>query len=266
MPIARIDGDLCTFAVASACEGKRYRYSGTVYDSKLELNKILKRDGVDDSAIEFFKEPESWEQTKTSAITYLEKVIAQVDMDYEIHLTGKSNFRYKVATILPYKGNRSGIERPVHLDGVRQLYVDLYDAKVSVNMEADDAIGLAHDPDSDDLIVTRDKDLNCIPGKHFNWDKDAYELISETEADRYFYKQVLTGDTTDNILGLYGVGKESKLLKALDNINSADMMFNYVEDQYEKRFGHHVNMFLSENCKLLWILQKRKPNWEKYFA
>lgn len=264
MSVARIDADLCCFAVAAACEGRKYRYKGEVFDSKVLLNKILKDDGVDDSAVEFYKEPEPWEKAAESAISYLEDVIEKVGTDYEIYLTGKSNFRYQTATILPYKGNRSSIERPVHLDGIRQLYVDAYGAEMSINMEADDAIGLAHRVDRD-VIVTRDKDLNCIPGYHFDWTNDLGIIdISECEADRNFYKQVLIGDATDNILGLYGVGKDSKLVKQVMGLTDDREMFDLVQEQYEKRFGSYWLKFMTENCELLWILQQRSGKFREY--
>lgn len=262
--MVHIDGDICVYAVASACEGKRWRYKGVVYDSKIELNKLLKQDGVDDSAVESFSEPEEWVDCQTSAISYIENIINHCEDDYRVYLSGKSNFRYEVATIKPYKGNRSS-EKPVHFDAVRQFYKDYYDAIVTVRMEADDAIGLAHDPDTD-IIATRDKDLNCIPGLHYDWVKGSCSFITEDVADLSFYSQLLTGDSTDNILGLYGVSKESKLLKNLQDLKTNEERLQYVRSQYESRFGSYADTFLSETCNLVWILQKRTPYWSKWFA
>lgn len=259
-----IDGDLCVYAVASACEGKRYRYKGIVYDSKLELNKILKADGTNDSSVEFYTEPESWDSCRTSAISYLEAILDKFDDDCKIYLSGKSNFRYQIATIKPYKGNR-GLEKPVHFDAVRQFYVDYYGAVMSVGMEADDLIGLNHDPDTD-VIATRDKDLDCVPGIHYDWVKDSCRFIQELEADRHFYSQVLTGDATDNVLGLYGVSKDSKLLKNLKELTDPKDMFDFVRTQYESRFGSYWKLFMKETCELVWIKQKRKETWRAYFG
>ena len=261
--IARIDCDICCYAVASACDGKRWIYKGEEFESKLLLNKILQQDKVDDSVVTVTKTPAVWKSVQESACSYLEKIISVLDMDYELYISGKSNFRYQVATILPYKGNR-GIEKPFHLDAIRQFYVDFYGAKVSIQKEADDLIGEEYSQEDGDVIVTLDKDLNCIPGEHFNWQKGEYRFISELEADQHFYTQVLTGDPTDNIPGLYGVGKDSKLVKTIQSMEDDREIFNFVAEQYKKRFGSYWKQFMQENCKLLWILQRREPKWEKY--
>jgi len=263
--IANIDGDIVCYAVSSACDGKRYRYKGQVFDSKVQLNKILKADGVDDSAIETFYEPEPWDKVAKSTMSYIENIIEKVGIDYKVHLTGKSNFRYQVATIQPYKGNRVSIQKPVHLDAIRQFLVDNYDASVSVGMEADDTIGLDHRPGVD-IVATLDKDLNCIPGSHYNWMEDRLYEVSEQEADAAFYRQVITGDTTDNILGLYGLGAKAKVLDYINICDTEEEMFNLVAKEYQCRFGSYWKQFMLENCKLLWILQKRQPPYEAKFV
>lgn len=259
--IAHIDGDLITYAVSSACDGKRYRYKGEVFDSKVQLNKILKDDGVDDSAIETYYEPEPWEEVKNSTIKYIEGIISKFNIDYKVYLTGKSNFRYAIATIQPYKGNRASLQKPSHLDAVRQYLVDTYEASVSIGMEADDAIGLAHNVDTD-TIVTLDKDLNCIPGRHYNWHDDSTYEVNEHDADANFYRQVITGDSTDNIPGIYGMGAKAKVLTDISNCPTELEMFSLVAKEYKCRFGNYWRQFMLENCNLLWILQCRQPQFK----
>ncbi len=260
-PTANIDGDIIAYSVASACEGKRYLYKGEEFESKTQLNKILKDDGVDDSAITVTLNPEPWEFVRDSLVKYTEGIIESLaDLDPIIHLTGKSNFRYEVATIQPYKGNRSSISRPHHLDGCRQFLVDAYSAKVSTGMEADDTIGLAHQVGRD-TIATIDKDLDSIPGKHFNWIKNIFYEVTELEADANFYCQVITGDSTDNIPGLYGLGARAKVLETIRGLGTEEEMFSTVAKEYECRFGSYWKQFMRENCTLLWILQQREPKW-----
>lgn len=260
---ALVDGDLIVYAVAGSCEGNQWSYKGSIYTSKTELNEVLKQDGVTDAGIEKCKVPETWESCRKSVMSYLESILDFLDMDYKIYLSGSGNFRYTTATIQPYKGNRSSIERPFHYDNVRQFLVEAYSATVSSGIEADDAIGLDHDPDST-IITTTDKDLNCIPGMHYNWVQKKCYWVTEAEANRSFYSQVLTGDPTDNILGLYGVGPKSACVKALSLSGSERDMFNIVAGEYKCRFGSYWRQFMSENCELLWILQQRKPMWREY--
>ena len=252
------DLDIVVYVVGSACDGRHYMYKGQRWESKKELNKVLKEDGVDPMSIQVQKDPEPWSHVKKSLISYVENIFeATGSIDYEGFLTGKSNFRYGVATILPYKGNRSGVEKPHHYDAIRQFLVDNYEAKVTVDMEADDAIGLAHNG-KDTIITTTDKDLDVIPGDHYNWEKDKHYHVSELDADRNFYCQLLTGDPTDNILGLFGVGAKSQLVKNVRAMEDPREMHNYVAKQYEDRFGSYYYKFMEENARLLWILQNRK--------
>jgi hypothetical protein len=234
-------------------------YKGSRWENKEVLNRQLKRDGVNSSACTEHKEPEPWENVRKSLVSFTDSIVDYLDCDdYVGHLSGVSNFRYAVATILPYKGNRTGVERPTHYDQIRQFLVEVYDAKLSSGMEADDAIGLAHDPE-EDVIATVDKDLNCIPGLHWNWMSNSCFYISELEADRNFFKQMLIGDLgTDNILGLYGVGESSALVKHLWELDDVELMKGHVYTQYQKRFGNYAEKFFIETAKLLWILQKRE--------
>lgn len=258
MPIANLDLDIVAYQVASACEGKWWKYKGEKWDSKVELNKKLKEDGVTDDGLESGRTPEEWPKVKYSLNSRMEEIIDNVNtFDFVGHLTGKSNFRYKIATILPYKGNRNSLEKPFHLDACRQFLVEEYNAKVSVGMEADDAIGLAHNPEDGDVIATLDKDLNCIYGKHYNWTTDKWTDISELDSYRSFFSQMITGDTTDNILGLYNMGAKSAVVKKIGNAESVEEMVDLVYPEYTCRFGEYAESFYEETAKLLWILQRR---------
>jgi hypothetical protein len=107
-----------------------------------------------------------------------------------------------------------------------------------------------------------------VPGWHYSWsagtkhkEKEMY-YVSEIEGLRNFYTQLLTGDTVDNIPGLFGVGKSSSLVKHLDTLDNADDMYLFVRSHYEKRFGSYCDMFLLENARLLWMLREEGVMWE----
>jgi len=260
---ALIDGDIIVYAVAGSCEGNQWSYKGSIYTSKTELNEVLKQDGTNEDSVIFSKVPEPWESCRKSVMSYIEGITDPIDSPYQVYLSGASNFRYQTASILPYKGNRSTIERPFHYDNVRQFLVEVYNASISSGIEADDAIGLDHDPEKT-IIATLDKDLNCIPGMHYNWVKKTCKWITEVEANRSFYSQVLTGDPTDNILGLYGIGPKSACVKAVNSVRDEFDMFDLVKHEYQLRFGSYWKQFMRENCELLWILQKREAYWRHY--
>jgi len=183
---------------------------------------------------------------------------------FELVLTSddKSNFRFNVATILPYKGNRLS-DKPFWYQTIRSYLVDTYRAHVVYGMEADDYLGIQQSENT--VISSVDKDLDNIPGKHFNElkpNKGVYE-ISEVCGWRNYFCQCLLGDDTDNIMGLYGVGRASALLKRIHTLSESRDMYLDVKAQYLKRFGSHWKMFLWENASLLWIKRKAIPEGQE---
>ena len=67
-----------------------------------------------------------------------------------------------------------------------------------------------------DTIATIDKDLNNTAGWHYNWQKDDLYCVGKIEADRNFYRQLLVGDSTDNIPGLFRItGTKAKYQRQL---------------------------------------------------
>ena len=201
---------------------------------------------------------------------------------YSIYLTSddKSNFRIKAATIKPYKGQRPA-EKPHYYQRIRDFLVNYRDAQVVYGMEADDALSieqmsfleplneveeeieLTWNCPQDTVICTKDKDLEMVPGYHYSWTekgkKKGLWWQGELDGLRCFYKQLLLGDTVDNIPGLFGVGEKSALLKHIDSCESELEMYAHVKKHYEDRFGSYWNMFLRENAVLLWMKREVTP-------
>jgi hypothetical protein len=182
--------------------------------------------------------------------------------EYALYLTDSaSNFRMRVGTILPYKGHRK-TEKPLHWAAIRQHLIDQWDAEVQYGIEADDRLGIEQCKAAAEttVICSRDKDLHMIPGWHYTWpagkQKERLWFQDETSAIRCFYRQLLTGDTTDNILGLYGVGVSSQLVKRLEDVDEEWVMFETVYDAYVSRFGRYAGQFMCENAALLWMLRE----------
>ena len=172
------------------------------------------------------------------------------------YLTGKNNFRFDIAKTAPYKGNRI-MEKPYHYQLLREYMERAWGFEVIDGMEADDAIGIEayrHEPE-ETIIVSIDKDLNMIRGHHYNFVKEEKYFVTEEEAIRNFYLQILTGDKTDNIVGLQGIGpvKSKKLLK---DCNTELEMYEAVLKAYD---GDEARVL--ENARLLWILREEKQVW-----
>ena len=178
--------------------------------------------------------------------------------DYQVFLTGKGNFRYDIAVTYEYKGNRKNTEKPEHLQGVRQHMIDNWDAIVSEGEEADDLIGIwATSRGNDAIVVSIDKDMLQIPCNHYNPNKNSFKTVTELEGLRFFYSQILTGDSADNIVGLYGVGPV-KAKTMLEDCETEEDMYEVCLRAYSGDEDRVV-----ENARLLWLRRHKDQLWEQ---
>ena len=143
----------------------------------------------------------------------------------------------------PYKEHRDSTVVPNALPyTIESIYEsDSFDG-VSVRcvdrLEADDLIGMMVSSGKA-IGVTIDKDLRQVPGWHLNPDKEEDAIyISEEEGNRFFYEQWMTGDSTDNIYGLWKVGP-AKAKKILEKTEEEDwdqtIMDLYLNEDWDKR-------------------------------
>lgn len=139
-------------------------------------------------------------------------------VDLALFVSGKNNFRYELAKIKPYKGNRTGKDKPVNLGFAFAYLKAAYGAITCEGQEADDGVAtaaaeLGYDPDRV-CIISNDKDLRTVPGMLINQRTKEAEFITEEDALYNFYHQVLAGDVADNVGGCWGVGdvKAHKIL------------------------------------------------------
>jgi hypothetical protein len=127
-----------------------------------------------------------------------------------LYLSGPDNYREQLATLRPYKGNRDPSHKPVHYQAIRDYLCREYGARVIHGKEADDQVSIDARTMSRDrqkfIIATIDKDLDQIPGLHYNYMKKVRYNVDPEEATAFFYVQCISGDPTDNIPGCYKTG------------------------------------------------------------
>ena len=175
---------------------------------------------------------------------------------YQGYLTGKDNFRNEIAITAPYKGNRSA-PKPKHLQLIRDYLVSAWDFKISVGQEADDEIAIEHTARNyESIIASIDKDFLQLRGNHWNFVKKEMTFVTDEEALLNFYRQVLTGDRVDNIIGLKGIGpvKADKILAHCES--AADMYLACVE-----AYGGSTERVI-ENARLLWLRREADQLWQ----
>ena len=175
---------------------------------------------------------------------------------YEGYLTGKKNYRSEIA--VTYKENRKDARKPIHYDSLREYLISKWKFEVINGQEADDAIGIkAYElPEDSCCVRSIDKDLDMIRGWHYNFVKEDLYYVTEKEAIKNFYIQILTGDRVDNIPGLSGIGPK-KATKFVKDCETEEDLFNVVLEKYDNDIDT-----LTERARLLWIRRKENQIWQ----
>jgi hypothetical protein len=167
---------------------------------------------------------------------------------WELYLTGKGNFREKIATTAVYKGNRLNTPKPEHHGALRDHLVQEWNAVIIQGQEADDAIATRATTLGDDcVIVSLDKDLDQVAGYHYNFVKKEAYYITPEEGLLRFYCQILTGDAADNIMGIHGIGNV-KARKMLQDAEDEAEMYRICVEAYDGSEDRVI-----ENARLLWL-------------
>lgn len=149
--------------------------------------------------------------------------------------------------------------RPIHEKQLRAYLVRKYGAIPVDGQEADDEVSiLCCESPHDTVIASIDKDLNNTAGWHYNYDKKEMYFITEEEADLNFYRQLLTGDSTDNIVGIKGYGKAAAL-RILPEALTPKEMCDIVWSHYKER-GYDWDYFVLQG-RLLWMRRERDEYW-----
>jgi len=204
-----------------------------------------------------YNEAFGWEATVADIDALMRRIIESTDSDsYLAVLTGSNNFRYDIFP--EYKSNRKGKPKPIYLEESRAHLVIEWGAVVTDGFEADDRLGIeqSSEPFGTTVICSIDKDLMQVPGYHFNWRKNERTLVSPLDGVRSLYRQLLTGDTTDGISGVGGIGPV-KSKRAIDDLTTE-------LDCYEvckRLYGDERLEEMHRNMKLLYIWRKELDEW-----
>lgn len=183
--------------------------------------------------------------------------------DYVVFVSHPVNRR---TTIYPaYKANRDPTHKPYWFHEIGEYLEKKHGALTSdEGDEADDAIGIAQCTSGQETVICSiDKDFDGVPGLHYNFSKTrkangVYD-VSEELANQFFYKQILSGDSTDNIPGMYktlGVKASKRFTGPLDSMSDPQEMYEHVVRCYrgDEEFVKWVG-------DLLWIKREETGVW-----
>lgn len=203
---------------------------------------------------------------KEACDTFLRDILLMSGCDEYIgSFSASKTFRNDIYKVAQYKGNRP--EKP---DFVKQWetvikthYMLKHGFVLPGNCEADDVViaqaYFCQCNNIDYVIASPDKDLKQFPGTFYNYSKQGEELpvlttVTKEEAYRNFWTQVLTGDGTDNILGVPGLGPV-KVMKAFDTAIDTIQYPSIAKEAFYKYYGEYYGRIIFEEtvstCKLL---------------
>lgn len=142
-------------------------------------------------------------QSQDIARRYLDELVDTLKAtEVVLCLSGPDNFRAKLNP--SYKANRKDIRKPIVYPALREWMFNNFTTECYLGLEADDVMGILATRDPQSIIVSADKDMQCVPGKLYRQG----EVITTTleQANYYHMLQTLTGDATDGYPGCPGTG------------------------------------------------------------
>jgi DNA polymerase-1 len=193
--------------------------------------------------------------------------------------------RYAIARAKPYQGQRTNSRRPKNWGYLRQVIEGTCDARypteLTSNAEADDLFGKYGAELGAENVVhfTQDKDMRMLPGWHMGWTSmcltyvpgGCYDHRFETKQYglKWFWLQMLHGDTADNIPGLPKYVKpdgkmalcgEVTAHKLLADCTTSDEAGRVVRELYNGWYGETGEVNLLEQACLLWMRRDAKSS------
>jgi hypothetical protein len=246
MTVAIIDGDVVAYM---ACENRFKNGQGyTIY----QLEEVV-----------FTPEEDAAYLTK-AWLRFQEIVQDMCEIcftdQYKMAVKGENNFRNEIYP--EYKANRHADpkKRNPFVPQLRQMAVDAGMAIAAHGVEADDLLRYWQQEcvanGENYVICSIDKDLRCIPGRHYLMHKNEFLEMSEEASTRFYYEQLLKGDPTDNIKGIPKVG-EVRAKKYLAALNTEAEFQHTVTEAYQGAFGNDWEKELLLNGMLLYL--KKHP-------
>lgn len=280
-----IDGDGMLYRSGFAAEKRQYLIRGNAFPTKAQALEYARGIEADPDELQTLVEVEPAANVLHTLKLQIHKIMGAVEQEYGklgqvmIVLSGPENYRFDVATIRPYKGNRDPDHKPVHMHVMREYLKSRFGAVVSKGVEADDVVAQIGTSNRGRIVMAgMDKDLWQVPGLHYDFHRGQHFEISDEQGLCNLYQQIMQGDSTDNIVGCYRMG-ETKAIALVEAVRESahtravleERLYRAALDCYEQsleKFGDrcpYAHMApedaLAETAHLVYLRRSRSDQW-----
>lgn len=216
---------------------KKFKHRTEFKQSMLAKSKEI----TDDYSVVDHQEPEPLEHVLATIKRHVERIVNEVNPEELIIYAGEeNNFRLNLNLPSKYKGNRSGLMRPVHLSEAKAYLTKKYNAKKAYGFECDDATAI-----SAYTALKQGKE----PVMYF-YEKDQYQLDGVTllyDEDEFRYEKVpVLGELHLQKTAVKGLGLKFLAYQWI----CSDPVDNYKAYELSKvKFGAKTAYNLLKDCK-----------------
>jgi len=213
----------------------------------------------------FNKESTDFKDYTTSLNYFLNTILEKINPDYYL-LVGDVHNNFRKQLYSSYKANRKSKDDLglMFLSDLRTYAIKELNMMVFNKLEADDILTYLnqsklfkkyikkHFKIVKIEIASKDKDLTQIPCTFHRIIKEGDIITTNIDASTAIYNlyhQVLTGDSVDNIKGIFGVGK-AKAFKMLESIEFKLNKETYIEEYSNQLKLKTIEAYLNSNNEL----------------
>lgn len=167
-----------------------------------------------------------------------------------------SNFREKLYPLYKQSISRinSRLKRPAWFKDLKEYLLDQAEVVPAIGCEADDLVRMwsveARNAGDPFVVSSIDKDLDCISGHHYNPRNQELYVVTEDSANEFYWRQILMGDSVDNIPGLPGIGPV-KAKSMLAGLKTDEARRDRVMSAYMDVYGEEWESYLNTNGRLI---------------
>lgn len=183
------------------------------------------------------------------------------------------NFRLKIYE--DYKAKRKDARRPLYYKELKEYLISSWKCKITIGQEADDACSILHcklnkyfydDCMDESVVCSIDKDFNNIPGFHYNPDKpeQGVYFVTELQALKNFYLQILTGDTSDDVPRIKKGWRQKKTEELICSaLNEKELIDIVIKEIYTVLDVPETDAesFMIDRGRLVWLRRKENELW-----